>query len=143
MAVQLTREQIEAQAQIHTNPPAASGQPPMNRTFELPSSLYITTVALYLGFMAVMMVGFGNPVLILPVAVIVFTIIVGFGLPRLWTGLAPDSGQQAKSYGRLAHDGIQTGSGKTAAGDASVQVLILPVLIFLWGIVTVIIAALV
>ncbi len=143
MAEQLTREQIAAHSTIHAAPPAVSVQPPVDRTFELPANLYVATVALYLGFMAVMAVGFGNPVLVIPMAIIVFTIIAGFAIPTMWTRLAPDSGQQPKSSGRFAFEGIVTAYGRSAARDASVQVMILPVLIFLWGIAVVVIAALV
>jgi len=143
MAQQLSRAEIAAQATIHAAPPVAAAGTIVDRSFELPAGLYRTTVALYLGFLAVMMVGFGNPLLILPVSVIVLTIIAGFALPTIWTKLTPESGQRPKSFGRFGHDGIMTGSGLSAARDASVQVLILPVLIFCWGIAVVIIAALV
>ena len=143
MAEFITREQLALHAITHDTPQARFVQPRVNRSFELPTALYGATVALYLGFVAVMMVGFGNPLLMLPVSVIVLTIIAGFALPTIWTKLTPESGQRPRSLGRFGHDGIMTGSGLSAARDASVQVLILPVLIFCWGIAVVIIAALV
>jgi len=143
MAEQLSRVDIAAQATIHAAPPAATAQTAVDRTFELPAGLYGTTVALYLGFLAIMAVGFGNPLLAIPMTIIVLTIIAGFALPTIWTRLEPDSGQHPKSLGRFSHEGIGTGSGRSAARDASVQVLILPVLIFLWGIAVLVIAALV
>lgn len=142
MAELLTRDQIAAHATIHEAAPAMV-QTTVDRSFELPGGLHLATVALYLGFLAVMMIGFGNPVLALPVAIMAFTIVAGFALPRIWTGLAPDSGQQPKTFGRFNFEGIMTGAGHSAARDAKVQVLILPVLIFFWGVATVIIAALV
>lgn len=143
MAEQLPRAALAAHATIHAAPPAAVAQPPVDRTFELPVGLYGTTVALYLGFVATMAIGFGAPALAIPMAVIVLTIVAGFGIPTIWTRLSPDSGQQPKTAGRFAHDGIATASGRSSARDASVQVLILPVLIFFWGIAVVIIAAVV
>ena len=143
MAEQFPRAKLAIHATIHAAPPVLAAQSKTDRNFELPAGLYGTTVALYLGFVGVMMVGFGNPLLVVPLAVIVFTIIAGFALPTIWTKLTPDSGLRPRSLGRFGHDGIMTGSGLSAARDASVQVLILPVLIFCWGIAVVIIAALV
>jgi len=93
--------------------------------------------------MAVMALGFGNPRLILPVAVIVLLIVAFFSLPVIWTRMAPDSRRPAKSWSRFQAEGIRTAFGPSKARDATVQVLILPVLIFLWGIAAVTIAALV
>ena len=143
MAEQLSRAALAAHATIHAAPPAVPAQPPVDRTFELPAGLYGATVALYLGFVATMAFGFGTPALVIPMAVIVFTIAAGFGIPMIWTRLSPDSGQRPKSAGRFSYEGIVTAYGRSAARDASVQVLILPVLIFLWGIAVVIIAAVV
>lgn len=143
MAERISRQQVAELAIVH---PEAALLPPLavDRTFELPTSLFAGTVALYLGFMAIMAAGFGNPELVLPIAVIVLTIVAGFGLTRVWATMAPaESRRAAKSWSRFQTDGIVTGSGRTGARDATVQVLILPVLIFLWGIATVTIAAIV
>jgi hypothetical protein len=109
----------------------------------LPTSLYQWTAGLYLGFVGVMIAGFGNLALAIPMAVIVLFMGMFFALPSVWTKLSPDSGQQPKSGGRFSFEGIVTAYGRSAARDASVQVLILPVLIFLWGLAVVVIAALV
>ena len=108
-----------------------------------PTALYVATAALYLGFMAVTAIGFGNPELILPMAAIVILIIGAFGIPAIWVRMAPGSRRSAKSWSRFCAEGIVTEYGHTNSRDAMVQVLILPVLIFLWGIATVTIAALV
>ena len=56
--------------------------------------------------------------------------------------MAPGSRHtRAKSWSRFQAEGIQTAFGRTSAREATVQVLILPVLIFLWGIAAVVIAA--
>ena len=47
------------------------------------------------------------------------------------------------SWSRFQAHGVRTLYGHSKAGDATVQVLILPVLIFAWGIAVVTIAALV
>ena len=143
MAEFITREQLALHAITHDTPQARFVQPRVNRSFELPTALYGATVALYLGFIGVMAIGFGSPLLVIPMAIIVLTIVAAFALPTIWTRLAPDSGTSPKRLIRFANEGIATASGRSSARDASVQVLILPVLIFLWGVAVVTIAALV
>ena len=109
----------------------------VDRSFHLPRAFYVATVGLYLGFLAVMAVGLSTPGLIIPMAIFAFFIVAGFALPLIWTRLAPESGQQAKSWAQLKRDGIATLTGRVSAHDAAAQVLILPVLIFCWGVVSV------
>ena len=45
--------------------------------------------------------------------------------------------------GRLLEDGVDTLTGRTSGGAAVAQVLVLPVLILMWGVAVVTIAALV
>lgn len=143
MVEQLTRDRIAERATIHAEPPAAFQQPPVDRTFELPRALYVATVACFLGFLAVMAVGFSSPGLILPMAIFVFFIVAGFGLPTIWATLKPDSDSKALDLARFGKHGIQTLTGHTTATQATVQVLILPVLILMWGLAAVTIAAIV
>lgn len=143
MAERITRELVAEKAIVHAEIPATTAALPVDRTFELPTGLYGACVALFLGFMAIEAFGFGNPELILPIAVIVLSIVAGFGIPAIWVRMAPGSRKPSKSWGRFMIDGIHTEYGHVTAKEAMVQVLILPVLIFLWGIATVIIAALV
>lgn len=143
MAELLHRDALLEQADIHAQIPAMRAPAQVNRTFELPAVLYATTVACFLGFIGVMALGFGNPGLAIPLAICALFVVAGFGVPMIWTRLAPDAGVKAKSWARFADEGVMTGSGRASARDAAVQVLILPVLIFLWGVCSVVIAALV
>jgi hypothetical protein len=142
MAERVSRQLVAEKAIVRSE---AALLPPgiVDRSFELPTGLYAATAGLYLGFMAVMAIGFGDPELILPIAVIVVLIVAAFGVPAIWVRMAPDSRRAAKSWSRFRLDGIVTEHCRTSSGDAMVQVLILPVLIFLWGIAVVTIAALV
>lgn len=115
----------------------------VDRTFELPTALYATTVGLYLGFFALMAAGFASPGLIIPMVIFALFVIAGFGVPMVWTRLAPETRSRALTLGQLKHRGIQTHTGRLSGRDAVVQMLILPVLIVLWGLATVTIAALV
>ena len=100
-------------------------------------------MAFYLGFLAVMAAGLSTPGLIIPMAIFTLFIVAGFGLPALWTRITPDHKGRNMSWARLASQGIATHTGRVSARDAAVQVLILPALVFCWGVTTVIIAALV
>ena len=142
MAERVSRQVIATKAVVHSEA-ALLAPHEVDRSFELPTALYALSIALFLGFMAVTAVGFGNPELILPLAVIVLSIVAIFGVPAIWVRMAPENRRSAKSWSRFRLDGIVTGSGHTSARDAMVQVLIMPALIFLWGVATVIIAALV
>lgn len=141
MTKHLPRELVVEQHRIVEVPTEARRA--TDRSFELPKGLYIATVALYLGFLAVMATGFSTPGLIIPMAIFTVFVVAGFGLPFLWTRLAPESGQRAMHWSELKRRGISTFTGRVSAKDAAVQVLILPVLIFCWGVTSVTIAALV
>lgn len=140
MSKHLTRELVAEQARIVTAP---QKRHEVDRTFGLPKGLYAATVGLYLGFLAVMAVGFSAPGLVIPMAIFTVFVIAGFGVPAIWTKLAPQTASKQMSFAKLRRDGIATLTGRLPARDASVQMLILPVIIFCWGITTVTIAALV
>ena len=144
MAEQLTRRQIAEIADIRTAPPQA--RVPMHevdRTFELPTRLYAIFAGLCLGFIAVTGIGFANPEMILPVAIFAIFIAGFFVVPAIWTRLAPEAPVKAKSWIRFKREGIAALTGHMTANEAMAQMLVLPVLLFAWGVATVTIAALV
>ena len=140
MSKLLTRELIAEQAAIVEAP---RKRHEVDRTFELPKGLYAATVALYLGFLAIMATGMSSPGLIIPMAIFTVFIVAGFGIPAIWTKLAPKTASKQMSFAQLRRDGISTLTGRLPAKDAAVQMLILPVIIFCWGVATITIAALV
>ena len=115
----------------------------VDRSFGLPSGLYFGTVGLYLTFLGLLTASFHNPELILPMAVIVGSIIFGFGVNRTWAAMKPDNDSKPATWGQFASKGVQTLSGHLTASEASIQVLMLPVLIVFWGLSVAIIAAVV
>lgn len=114
----------------------------VDRSFGLPSALYGGTVACYLGFLVVMGTAFANPVLAIPMAIFALFIVAGFGIPAIWTRLAGNT-SQPQTLGEFEARGIMTHTGRLAANDATIQVLILPVLLVVWGLAVAVIAALV
>lgn len=114
----------------------------VDRNFEMPTAFYGATVGLYFAFLAVTFAGFGNPGLVIPMAIFAVFIVGLFGVPAIWARL---SGNETKpmTMGQFQQKGIMTATGRLAPKDAAIQMLILPVLIVLWGLVTVTIAAVV
>lgn len=113
-----------------------------DRNFGLPTALYGATVAGYLGFLVIVGSAFANPVLAIPMAIFVLFIVAGFGVPALWTRLAGNT-SEPQTLGEFEARGVMTATGRLAARDASIQVLILPVLLVVWGLAVAIIAAVV
>lgn len=142
MVERLTRELIAEQAIIHEAPimrrPTA-----VDRNFELPAGLYVATAAAYFAFLGVMTLGFGNPGLILPMAIFVVFIAMFFAVPAMWMRMKPDHAEALTPWARFRRNGVMTAFGHSTAGAATVQVLILPALILVWGLAVVVIAALV
>ena len=140
MSKHFTREIVADQAIIHAAP---RHQVVVDRSFEMPKALYGATVALYLGFLAVLGLGLQSPGLVIPMAIFAIFIVAGFGLPAVWTRIAPQSGQRPLDLSQLMRRGIATHTGHLAGRDAVVQMMILPVLIMVWGLSIVAIVALV
>ncbi|MDZ4308428.1 hypothetical protein [Allopontixanthobacter sp.] len=145
MSKHLTREVIADQANVVAIPAIIEVAQPVqvDRSFELPSGLYVATAACYLAFLAILATSFSSPGLIIPMAIIVTLIAGFFGVPAAWTRMAPGSAKRAMSPGQFSRGGISTLTGRLSAGEATVQMLILPVLIVLWALAIVTIAALI
>jgi hypothetical protein len=142
MAERVTRAIVAEKAIIHAEAELRTPTT-VDRSFELPAALYVGTAGCYLAFLATMALGFGNPHLILPMAIFVTFIVMAFAVPAMWMRMKPDHPQKLTSWSRFSREGIMTAFGRSTAGGAAVQVLILPVLILAWGFAAVMIAALV
>lgn len=113
-----------------------------DRNFGLPKALYAATVACYLGFLLVVGTAFASPMLAIPMAIFVVFIVAGFGVPAIWTRLAGNP-SEPQTMGEFALKGIMTHTGRLAPRDATIQMLILPVLLVVWGLIVAVIAAVV
>lgn len=140
MSKNLTREILAETAIIH---PELRQPLTVDRSFELPPALYIATGGLYVAFLAVMATGLSTPRLAIPIAICVIFVGMFFTVPALWARMQPDNPVKALSWDRFRHQGIATYTGRLSAGEAATQMLVLPVLIFAWGLAIVTIAALV
>jgi ABC-type dipeptide/oligopeptide/nickel transport system permease subunit len=113
-----------------------------DRNFGLPTALYGATIACYLGFLVIVGSAFANPVLAIPMAIIVLLVAAFFGVPAMWTRLKGNASKPA-TLGEFERRGIMTNTGRLSAGEASAQVLVLPVLLVVWGLAVAVIAAVV
>lgn len=139
MSQRITGVELAKAATITTAPV----QTRVDRNFGLPTGLYALTVGAYLAFVGVMATAFMTGQLLVPLVIIAFSIIFGFGVTRSWATMKPDHPEKPLSWGQFGNRGIMTLTGHLTAAEASVQVLILPVLILVWGVTVAIIAALV
>ena len=142
MAERLTRQLIADKAIVHDTIPAVADFT-VDRTFEVPSRLYVAMAGLFAAFLAVMAIGFPHKEMILPMAIFAIFLAGFFGVPALWVRMKPDNTVRPLTWSRFRANGIQTAHGRVTARDATIQMLILPTLILGWGIVVVTIAALV
>jgi hypothetical protein len=113
-----------------------------DRNFGLPSALYVATIACYFGFLVIVGSAFANPVLVIPMAIIVVLIVAAFGVPAVWARLR-DNSSAPQTLGEFETRGIMTNTGRLRPRDATIQVLILPVLLVVWGLAVAVIAAIV
>lgn len=138
MSRHLTREIVVQAAKVHGE---LLHPVTVDRSFELPRRLYAATAGLYLGFLAVMAVGFSNPALAIPLAICVIFVGMFFAVPVIWTRMRPPNPVAPLAWDRFRRQGVATLTGRLSAGEATAQMLLLPVLIFAWAVICVIIAA--
>lgn len=142
MAERITRQLIAEKAIVHDAPVLAL---PANfdRSFELPTGLYVTMAALFFAAAGVMAFGFAAPAMIVPTGIIAVFIAMFFAVPAMWVRMKPDNAKPATSWAKFQRDGVMTPYGRSTASAATVQMLILPTLILVWGLAVVTIAAVV
>lgn len=129
-------------ARVVDQPAAVRHQVEADRNFGLPSALYAATVGCYLGFLLIVGSAFANPALAIPMAIIVLLIVAFFAVPAMWTRLR-NNPSEPQTLGEFEARGVMTNTGRLAPKDATIQVLILPVLLVFWGLAVAVIAAIV
>lgn len=148
MSELMTRDLIADQAIVHAQYPGGASDEAVPRhfsdnTFELPTGIYAASLGCFLAFLATMVVGFGSPELVIPLAIIGLFFAGFFGIPAIFTRQAPEESDKALTWGQFRARGIMTHTGRLPAGEVAAQVLVLPVLVVLWGLACITIAALV
>ena len=103
-----------------------------DQSFELPKGLYIAMAALFAGFIGVLSLSFRGGHMAVAYGVIFAFIAAFFAIPTLFPAMAPQ-GKPSLSWTMFRMRGIQTATGRSTARDATVLVLLLPFLIFCFG----------
>ena len=142
MAERIARQLVAEKAIVH-EAPALRLPTTVDRNFELPTQLYVAMAALFFAAAGVMAFGFAAPGMVVPTGIIAVFIAMFFAVPAMWVRMKPEHPQRATSWAQFRQHGVMTPYGRSSAGAATVQMLILPVLILLWGIAVVTIAAVV
>ena len=112
-----------------------------DQSFELPQGIYAGMAALLFGFIAVMAIGFSDSELVVPMAVNFAFLTAFFAVPAIFVGAAQSGSSRALKWAEFRHKGIATATGPSSAVEATVLTLLLPLLIFCWGIAVLVIAA--
>ncbi len=103
-----------------------------DQSFEFPSGLYVAMAVLFAGFVSVLGLGFRGGHMAVAYGVIFALIAAFFTIPALFPAMSPDR-KKALSWAMFRMRGIQTATGRSSAGEATVLVLLLPFLIFCFG----------
>lgn len=141
MSVRNISEVLLQKAEIVAPPPAPAWQ---DHSFEFPTPVYAAMAALLFGFLAVMAFGFAAPGLVVPMAVNFAFLTAFFAVPVIFvTGSPANPASGAKVWSDFMRNGVDTATGWTSGREALVLTLMLPFLIFCWGLAIVVIAAMV
>jgi len=103
-----------------------------DQNFELPTGLYVAMASLFAGFIGVLSVAFRGGHMATAYGVIFAFIVAFFTIPAIFPAMAP-KGKKALSWSTFRMRGIQTATGRSSAREAAVLVLLLPILIFCFG----------
>lgn len=115
-----------------------------DRSFEMPTGIYVAMALFFLGFVSVLSFAFMGPTLVVPYAVFVVFIAAFFVVPGLWARMEPkESRTRALDWAAFREFGIATATGRSSATEATTLALLLPFLIMMWAVAVVTIAALV
>lgn len=142
MTQRIARQSLAEKAIVHE---AAAVRLPttVNRNFEFPTSLYAAMAVLFIVAAGIMTFGFAAPGMVIPTGIIAVFIVMFFAVPTQWVRMKPENPQSAMTWSCFRREGIITLYGHSTAGDAAIQVLLLPAIILAWAIAVVTIAVIV
>ncbi len=113
------------------------------RHFDLPPVLHAAVFALFAGFLAIMGATFAGDRMGIVMAICGVSLAGMFGVPALFQLMGPAHSDRATGMAGFRRDGIDCHTGHLSAGEASAQMLILPVLILGWAVAIAVITAVV
>lgn len=140
MTTRLAKHELIARNEIVAAPaPRAC----TDRNFNLPVALHAAYFGFFFAFLGVMWAVFAGPGLVVPMGVFVAFLAAFYVVPMKWVTMKPANPSRAIDLSQLMTNGIDTINGRCSGGAAVAQVLVLPALVFAWGISIAVIVALV
>ena len=136
MIARQSKQELLAQGEVVAAPVIA---PPLteractDQNFELPTGLYVAMAAMFTGFVAVLALVLRGGHLAVAFGAIFAFIGVYFGVPFLFPKMAGSSRSKPLSWDEFSDRGIVTATGHSTGRDAAILVLLLPSLIFCFG----------
>jgi hypothetical protein len=113
-----------------------------DNNFELPTGIYAAMGLCFAGAIAVLASAFRTNMAVSYGAIAAF-LVAFFAVPVLFVKGSGEDGSKALSWRRFRQRGIATATGRTAAGEATVLVLMLPFFILCFAVAVTVIAGLV
>ena len=131
MSVRHVEEVLLARDEIVAPPAAQCGQ---DQSFELPPALYIATGLLFFGFVAVLSMAFANLKMAIVFGVCFAFIAAFFTVPAIFVRTGADhSRSRSLRWSDFMEKGVAIEHGRCSGRDAAVLMLLLPALIFCFG----------
>ena len=129
MSRRIEQQQLIARQDI-VAAPAAEARACNDHSFELPTAIYVAMFALLLGAVAVLASAFSGQ-MIVSYGIVVAFLLAFFAVPMVFVKASPGKG--AMSWDEFLAKGIDTATGRTGAGEATVLALALPFFILCWA----------
>ena len=111
---------------------APAGRACEDQSFELPPGIYMAMASMFASFVAVLGLAFRGGHMAVVYGVIFVFIAAFFAIPAMFPSMAPNR-KQALSWTVFRMRGIQTATGRASATEATTLVLLLPFLVFCFG----------
>ena len=144
MTRRLDHGQLLVREEIVSSPTLPSRRACDDHSFELPVALYVATAGLFLGFVTVLTLAFAGHMGV-AYGVIAAFIAAFFAVPAILVRAGPPEHSMTRALGwsEFLEHGVATATGRSSGRDAAVLVLLLPSLIFFFGVAVATIAGLV
>lgn len=133
MTRSLKHAQLLAHEEIVRSPVLPGPRACDDQTFELPVGIYAAMGLFFAGAMVVLAVAFRTN-MIVSYGVIFALLGAFFGIPAIFVKAASSKEKKGLDWRQFRSKGIETATGLTGSGEATVLVLILPFLILCWAI---------
>ena len=129
MSRRIEQQKLAAHQEI-VAAPAAEARACDDHSFELPNGIYVAMFAMLLGAVAVLATAFSGQ-MIVSYGIVVAFLLAFFAVLTIFVKASPGNG--AMSWDEFLSKGIDTATGRTGAGEATVLALALPFFIFCWA----------